>query len=711
MPDSSGNFKGALTTLPGDDASKVEWALYWARFGIPVSPAYGTDADGRCDCGKSDDHPRGKHPFTRHGHNDATTDACQIRAWWSEYPNANIIGAIGAGGFVALDLDRRDGKDGFEALGDLEMESGRVMSPTLTFETASGNSQHLLYRGATASRNAFRPGFDVKSVGGYIILPGSSIGASLYRVLHNRALADCPSWFSVLIGRPRERDASNESVGALDQPHNIERASEWLERRAPAVQGEGGDSHTYATACGVIDFGIGEAVCLDLMLEHYNERCVPPWIESELAKKVESAWRNRQTKPGSKASDSAALDEAMERALSADGSFETSVRPSPTKDSLLPLYREHELDAIPEPEWLIEDIAGKNELVYFFGDTGNLKSFLEVRAAVCGASGIAFGSSVNSPEIQKHKIPKKFSTVILAGEGQSGLSKRIKACKRHLGITGKLPVAIVPELEALTDPAKLQRLIDTILAKFGRPDAVWIDTSARAGVGIDIFHPGQATILETAFRTLMRALGCSVFVIAHTGKDRSRGIVGARQQHGNADRIFQAEFHKGQGAGRGTLHLINEKARDEEDGGATYFRVSIFTLDPGSIADAQAGAPARKPITSLVLDCIESNALPQPANDTGAGYIDVAVSIIRERVDTAPEPAGPLAARVAERMSAGWDSLPAGEAERITRIIQDQITRAASRDSRLSPYAWKDGGAKTAAWLFGVRPRSKRQVH
>ena len=48
-----------------------------------------------------------------HGVHDATTDAAQIRAWWTAAPNANIGVAAGRSGLLLVDVDAKDGRDGF----------------------------------------------------------------------------------------------------------------------------------------------------------------------------------------------------------------------------------------------------------------------------------------------------------------------------------------------------------------------------------------------------------------------------------------------------------------------------------------------------------------------------------------------------------------------------------------------------------------------
>jgi len=70
-----------------------------------VFPVHGIDDQGRCTCQKAGCTTPGKHPRTRRGFKDATTDAATIRAWWRKWRSANI-GIRTGGDIVVLDVDR-----------------------------------------------------------------------------------------------------------------------------------------------------------------------------------------------------------------------------------------------------------------------------------------------------------------------------------------------------------------------------------------------------------------------------------------------------------------------------------------------------------------------------------------------------------------------------------------------------------------------------
>ena len=160
--------------------------------------------------------PRGKAPRTKRGHNDATTDEGQIRAWWGECPEANIGLATGAG-LAVIDVDDEAGFDDMEAKhGDLP--------PTLEAVTGSGG-RHMFYScggDELRSRNAFARGVDLKADGGYIIAaPSVHPSGGLYAwdtsdEGPSDTIAPLPAWVRAVrqASRPRIKPTTAESVTA-----------------------------------------------------------------------------------------------------------------------------------------------------------------------------------------------------------------------------------------------------------------------------------------------------------------------------------------------------------------------------------------------------------------------------------------------------------------------------------------------------------------
>lgn len=120
---------------------------------------------------------RGKKPITRNGCKDATIDAAKVKAWWQQWPDANIGIATGSrsGGIFVIDLDIDDDKgiDGFHTLEDWQRGNGHFPD-TWTAITGRGG-YHLYFRDNSEIRNraGIIDGVDVRGEGGYVVAPPS----------------------------------------------------------------------------------------------------------------------------------------------------------------------------------------------------------------------------------------------------------------------------------------------------------------------------------------------------------------------------------------------------------------------------------------------------------------------------------------------------------------------------------------------------------
>lgn len=58
-----------------------------------------------------------------------------------------------------------------------------------------------------------------------------------------------------------------------------------------SIEGKGGDNNAFRVACHGRDLGLPPAATYDLMLAHWNDRCLPPWDAEELKAKVVNAYK------------------------------------------------------------------------------------------------------------------------------------------------------------------------------------------------------------------------------------------------------------------------------------------------------------------------------------------------------------------------------------------------------------------------------------
>lgn len=197
-----------METMEGK--TKLDFALEHVRQSRAVFPLYGTDLDGNCDCRKPDCKNQGKHPATSNGFKDASKDEEQIRRWWAKHPNANIGIATGAvSGFIALDVDVKNGAKGRESLRSL-----KGIPPTLTVNTPTGGWHHYLFLtsgqaiGSRAPISREYPGLDIRGDGGYVVGAGSAIGHKVYEwVNHETPIAPIPQCILEIAARNRKPTA------------------------------------------------------------------------------------------------------------------------------------------------------------------------------------------------------------------------------------------------------------------------------------------------------------------------------------------------------------------------------------------------------------------------------------------------------------------------------------------------------------------------
>ena len=153
----------------------MEAALGYAKKGWHVFPVYWRTPDGRCSCRKSIDDgcSPAKHPLTKHGLLDATTDETVIRGWWTKWPSANIGIATGeVSNLAVVDLDGPNTQT-------LLKREGIFLPETATVQTGRGYHAFYAHPGCkVATRSAVLSDgqgskVDVRGDGGYVVAPPS----------------------------------------------------------------------------------------------------------------------------------------------------------------------------------------------------------------------------------------------------------------------------------------------------------------------------------------------------------------------------------------------------------------------------------------------------------------------------------------------------------------------------------------------------------
>ena len=147
----------------------LEAALAYAAKGWHVLPLHDVTT-GVCSCGASDCKP-GKHPHIAEWTTAASTDPAQIRAWWQQWPTANVGIQTGQRSkLVVLDTDPRNGGD--VSRDQLQQRHGPLPETPQVLSGGGGPHDYFWYDGPLPKFDP-APGLNLLADGGLIVAPPS----------------------------------------------------------------------------------------------------------------------------------------------------------------------------------------------------------------------------------------------------------------------------------------------------------------------------------------------------------------------------------------------------------------------------------------------------------------------------------------------------------------------------------------------------------
>jgi hypothetical protein len=232
------------------EATVREAALGYAAKGSPIFPiAPSTKA------------PHGK--LAPHGFKSATVNAKAIESWWRVDSSIDAIATEpGAGGYIVLDFDDRHGGD--TSRDAMESEHGEL--PATRTAITPGGGEHRWYTLPDGvkiqSRNGVRQGVDIKSSGGYVLLPPSrhpSGGEYRWAAGGERIAELPPAWIEALTETTaRESTPIGEDAGGAEGIPNgshddfLHKYGSWLRGRWGLDEGAIADALRAAITSGVL---------------------------------------------------------------------------------------------------------------------------------------------------------------------------------------------------------------------------------------------------------------------------------------------------------------------------------------------------------------------------------------------------------------------------------------------------------------------------
>jgi KaiC/GvpD/RAD55 family RecA-like ATPase len=533
-----------------------------------------------------------KHPAFSGWQEAATRDGAQILAWWNgQHAGAPV--AIVCDQFddpetgetvhlVVLDLDRKDGKDGvreLDAITTHPIHGGRLPK-TLTVRTPSGG-RHVIFKTRRKLRNPApllhevplpkcvpAHGIDIRASGALVVGAGSKLPAGEYVIETDAPVAWAPAWLEDFVGDAEHRARARGAIATtpsgatleLDQLGAVRRAREYLERADPAIEGRGGDAATIAVANAALDFGVSEAVALDLLAEHWNPRCSPPWAiggidsvggQQTLGDKVASAARSRQQPIGS-AHPAVDFDEVEVANDNANAAPSPRQRVQP-----LELLADDVSEEYPDP--LIEGLIDQGSAVLLIGHPKAGKS----HAAYALAHAVATGRPLAGRHVEAGGV------LYIQYEGHAGMRARRAALRIKHGSDGALAFwrASGNILHAEHQQLVVAQIHEAA-RRLARPiSLVVVDTVSAAAPGLKQNEASEVSKTLEEFKGRVLTPDRALLLLHHQPKSGD-DPAGSFVWRANVDAVLRVEKLAG-----GVRNLVAADMRDHAEGNELQFRL------------------------------------------------------------------------------------------------------------------------------------------
>jgi hypothetical protein len=319
----------------------------------------------------------------------------------------------------------------------------------------------------------------------------------------------------------------------------------------------------------------------------------------------------------------------------------------PDTSGSVDLYELLDIDgmaALPDPDWLIEDMVPATAMTLIFGGSDAFKSFLALDMALS----VATGRKWQGRDVRQGPV------IYIASEGAIGVGKkRVRGWLEHYGMEGKPPIYLLRQEVLMNDPAAFKKLTDTIDAKLGGKLALIVcDVLSGTRKGSEVDDEGAADHVR-ALQTLVRTYGASVVSLTHTGwadSERARGHTHTWGSYdtrlkveGDKDRMMTTltiNRHKDSDAGPPmTFDLVPVPVpgMTKRNGEPETTLVPVWSAESEPVGKRKAGQKALPPPAKTVLNqlrnaVIDAGTAPPPhMKDIPQSVLVVSRDLLRQR--------------------------------------------------------------------------------
>ncbi|WOV83915.1 bifunctional DNA primase/polymerase [Sporosarcina jeotgali] len=256
--------------------------IYATKFGFQVLPLHSI-RNGKCTCGYIKCNSPGKHPVTRNGVKDSTSDVNEIRTLWAKYPFSNVGIRTGKeSGIWVLDVDTK-GTDGRETLTELERAYGKLPETVTAITGSQGLHYFFQYEEGIGNKVGFAPSLDSRGDNGFIVaapslhLSGRRYEYELSSHIMDVPIAKAPQWLTGMIITP---------LLVVGEHPKAKPSSHW--QGIMNGVSEGGRNAAAASLAGYLIRKVEPLLAYEIMHLWNAERNDPPLSVEELDKVIDS---------------------------------------------------------------------------------------------------------------------------------------------------------------------------------------------------------------------------------------------------------------------------------------------------------------------------------------------------------------------------------------------------------------------------------------
>lgn len=424
-----------------------------------------------------------------------------------------------------------------------------------------------------------------------------------------------------------------------DTDANLARAEQWLADAPLAIEGNGGDATTFKVAATLKDFGLSEYAAWDLLSEHWNDRCSPPWTLEALEEKVKNAYLYGANPPGSQ---------------TPEADFQGIDIPPPPRTARAWSY--HGDPPVLNDSWLIHETLPSVGTLLVVGPSQSGKTFLLAELAHCVAAGDTFFEV--APE------EKGAVLMVFSGTEGAGIENRLAA----LGVDRRLPIAYTDGVY-LRQQTALNTFVDDLRQQaqvmrqhFGVPlRLVVLETISASGLVEKQNDSDSVTGALVILGKIAKELGVLFAVSHHPPKDGD-GPRGSGAFRDAVDAMI--EVRREEGAQVRTVRL--DKARN-----AAQRNLGSFTLIPVELGRDKKD----RPVVSMKLTMSQSVKSTRK-DDMRALLVEKLAQDIKKFGELLPDGSGRLGIGIGDLRSSFNEDAPISDRGNRSRAFKHALADA-----------------------------------